>query len=64
MRTGILAHSFSSAFAIYKAVADMRGQEVFILLSPPPHRSARSSHLANLARLILTALKGFDLKPL
>lgn len=64
MRTGILAHSFSSAFAIYKAVADMPGQEVFILLSPSPHRSAKSSHLANLARLILTVLKGFDLKPL
>jgi methionyl-tRNA formyltransferase len=64
MRTGILAHSFSSAFAIYKAVEDVPGQEVFILLSPSPHRSARSSHLANLARLILTALKGLDLKPL
>ena len=64
MRTGILAHSFSSAYAIYKAVADMPGQEVFILLSPSPHRSAKSSHLANFARLILTVLKGFDLKPL
>jgi len=30
MRTGILAHSFSSAFAIYKAVQDLPGQEVFI----------------------------------
>jgi methionyl-tRNA formyltransferase len=64
MRTGILAHSFSSAFAIYKAVADMPGQDVFILLSPSPHRSARSGHLANVALLILTAVKGFDPKPL
>lgn len=64
MRTGILAHSFSSAFAIYRAVEDVPGQEVFILLSPSPHRSALSSHLANVARLIITALKGLDLKPL
>lgn len=47
---GILAHSFSSAFAIYKAVEDMPDQEVVIILSPSPHRSAGSSHLANLAR--------------
>jgi methionyl-tRNA formyltransferase len=64
MRTGILAHSFSSAFAIYKAVQDLPGQEVFIILSPSPHRSATASHLANLARLVVTTLKGFDLKPL
>ena len=64
MRTGILAHSFSSAFAIYRAVKDVPGQEVFILLSPSPRRSARSGHLANVARLILTALKGLDFKPL
>lgn len=64
MRIGILAHSFSSAFAIYKAVEDIPGQEVFIILSPSPHRSARSSHLANLTRLVLISLKGLDLKPL
>ena len=64
MRTGILAHSFSSAFAIYKAVQDLPGQEVFIILSPSPHRSASTSHLANLARFVVTTLKGFDLKPL
>ncbi|HEV8369207.1 MAG TPA: formyltransferase family protein [Pyrinomonadaceae bacterium] len=64
MRIGILAHSFSSAFAIYKAVEDTPGQEVFIILSPSPHRSARISHLANLARLVLNSLKGLDLKPL
>jgi len=64
MRIAILAHSFSSAFAIYKAVEDLPGQEVFIILSPSPHRSARSSHLANLARVVLTSVKGFDLKPL
>lgn len=64
MRIGILAHSFSSAFAIYKAVEDTPGQELFIILSPSPHRSARTSHLVNLARLVLASLKGFDLKPL
>ena len=61
MRIGILAHSFSSAFGIYKAI---RGHEVFIILSPSPHRSARTSYLANVARIFLTTLKGFDLKPL
>src|SRR5689334_6832233 len=64
MRTGILAHSFSSAFAIYKAVAGVPDQELFIIISPSPHRAPVSSHLANLARLIITTLKGFDLKPL
>ena len=61
MRIGILAHSFSSAFKIYKAVADGRGGDVFIILSPSPHRSARISQLANLARLVLTSLKGLQL---
>lgn len=64
MRTGILAHSFSSAFAIYKAVEKVPEQEVFIILSPSPHRSALTSHLANLARLILVSLNGLDFKPL
>ena len=64
MRTAILAHSFSSAFGIYKALSDIPGQEVFIILSPPPHRSTLTSHLVNLARLVLTSLKGFDLEPL
>jgi|SRR5689334_6059951 len=64
MRTGILAHSFSSAFAIYQAVKDVPGQDVFIIVSPPPHRSALSSHLANLARFVVTSLKGLDLDPL
>ncbi len=59
MRTGILAHSFSSAFEIYEAVP---GYEVFIILSPSPHRSAWTSYLVNLARIVRTALKGF--KPL
>lgn len=57
MRIGILAHSFSSAFAIYKAVEDMLGQDVFIILSPSPHRSTVTNYIANLARL---ALKGFE----
>src|SRR5689334_2672770 len=60
MRTGILAHSFSSAFAIYKAVKDVPGQEVFIIVSPPPPRSALSSHLANLARFVVTSIKVLD----
>ncbi len=64
MRIGILAHSFSSAFAIYKAVADMPGQDVFIILSPSPHRSTLTHHLANFTRLGLASLKGFDAKPL
>ncbi len=64
MRIGILAHSFSSAFGIYKAIEDIPGQEIFIILSPSPRRSATSSHLANLIRLVLTSVKDFDLKPL
>ena len=55
MRIGILAHSFSYAFEIYKAIPD---HEVFIILSPSPHRSARTSYLANLARIALTTLQG------
>ena len=57
MRIGILAHSFSSDFAIYKAVEDMPGQDVFIILSPSPHRSTLTNHFANLARV---TLKGFE----
>lgn len=64
MRTGILAHSFSSAFAIYKAVADMPGQDVFIIISPSPHRPPWTSYLANLTRLVLTSLTGLDFRPL
>src|ERR1051325_4141352 len=64
MRIAILAHSFSSAYAIHKAVADASRHELFIVLSPSPKRSALSSRLANFARLILTTLKRFDFKPL
>ena len=60
MRIGILAHSFSSAFTLYKAVEDVRGHEVFVILSPSPHRSAWTSYLANLVRLLQT----FDAKAL
>ncbi|HKY45186.1 MAG TPA: formyltransferase family protein [Pyrinomonadaceae bacterium] len=60
MRIGILAHSFSSAFTLYKAVEDVRGHEVFVILSSPPHRSAWTSYLANLVRLVQT----FDAKAL
>lgn len=58
MRIGILAHSFSSAFEIYKAVP---GHEVFIILSPSPHRSVWTSYLANLARIVRTRSKGLQL---
>lgn len=58
MRIGILAHSFSSAFEIYKAIPN---HEVFIILSPSPHRSAWTSYLANLARIVRTTLKGLQL---
>lgn len=58
MRIGILAHSFSSAFEIYKAIP---GHEVFIILSPSPHRSAWTSYLANLARIARTNVKGLQL---
>jgi len=58
MRIGILAHSFSSAFEIYEAIPD---HEVFIILSPSPHRSAWTSYLANLARIARTTRKGFKL---
>ena len=58
MRIGILAHSFSSAFDIYKAIPN---HEVFIILSPSPHRSAWTSYLANLARIVRTTIKGLQL---
>ena len=64
MRIGILAHSFSAAFNIYKAVEDVPGQQLFIILSPSPHRSPWASHLANLARLVFTSAKRFNTKPL
>jgi methionyl-tRNA formyltransferase len=64
MRIGILAHSFSSAFTIYDALRDARGYQVFVILSPSPFRSPRTSHLANLASVILTSLKSFDMEPL
>jgi len=64
MRIGILAHSFLSAFTISTAIEDMPRQEVFIIVSPSPHRSAWTSYLANLARLVLASVKGFDARPL
>lgn len=64
MRIGILAHSFSSAFAIYQAVEQVPGHDVFFILSPSPHRSTLTNHLANLTRLGSASLKGLDDKPL
>jgi methionyl-tRNA formyltransferase len=64
MRIAILAHSFSSAFALYKALKNTPDRELFIILSPPPHRSAWTSRLVNLARLVLVSLKRFDPTPL
>jgi methionyl-tRNA formyltransferase len=54
MRIGILAHSFPSAFELYKSVP---GHEVFIILSPTPNRSAWTNYLANLVRLVQTSIK-------
>src|ERR1044071_7252216 len=64
MRIGILAHSFSSGFAIYQAVEHVPGADVFIILSPSPHRSTLTNNLANLTRLGIASLKGFDTRPL
>lgn len=64
MRIGILAHSFSSAFAIYKAIEHVPGQDVFIILSPSPHRSTLTNELANITRVGIASLKGLDAKPL
>ena len=63
MRIGIVAHSFSSAFALYKAVDQIPGQEVFIILSPSPHRSAWTSYLSNFVRLVQTSLKASGSRP-
>ena len=64
MRIGILAHSFTSAFELYKAVEASRRPEVFVILSPSPHRSAWTSYFGNLVRLVQTSLKAFDSTPL
>src|SRR5262245_20988789 len=64
MRIGILAHSFSPAFTIYKALQDMPSQEVFMIVSPSPNRSAWIGHLANIARLLLTSIKDVSGRPL
>ena len=64
MRTGILAHSFSFAFTLYKAVEEMPDQKLFVILSPSPHRSPLTSFVANLARIVLTSVQRFDPKPL
>ena len=54
MRIGILAHSFSSAFELYKSIP---GDEVFLILSPSPNRSSWTSYFANLVRLVQTSIK-------
>ena len=64
MRIGILAHSFSSAFTLYEAVENIAGHEVFIILSPSPHRSAWTSYFANRTQMVETTLKRFESKPL
>lgn len=60
MRIGILAHSFSSAFELYKSVEDLPGHEVFIILSPSPNRSALTSYSANVVRLAQTSIRDFE----
>jgi methionyl-tRNA formyltransferase len=59
MRVAILAHSFSDALRIFKEVDCISGNEIFIVLSPSPHRSPWSGHLANLARIARASLKSF-----
>lgn len=64
MRIGILAHSFPTAFELYQAVEEIPGHEVFVILSPSPHRSAWTSYFANFARMVQTSLRSFDPTPL
>ena len=52
MRVGILANSYLSAFRIYRQLNDLPGCDLYIVLSPLPHRSPIISILANFARMI------------
>ena len=56
MRVGILANSYLSALRIYKELHDLDDCELFVVLSPLPHRSPWISILANFARMTIGSL--------
>jgi hypothetical protein len=56
MRVGILANSYLVAFKIYEQLHDLPDCELFVILSPLPHRSAWLSILANFARMVFSAI--------
>jgi hypothetical protein len=64
MRVGILAHSFSGAFEIYKAIVGISQCEVFVILVPPPHQRPWVNWMMNLGRFLAAGLKSFDIRPL
>jgi methionyl-tRNA formyltransferase len=57
MRVGILANSYLAAFSIYGRLHDLPDCELYIVLSPSPHRAPGISILANFARMIFGALR-------
>lgn len=56
MRVGILANSYLAALRIYKELHDIEDCELFVILSPLPHRSPWISILANFARMTIGSL--------
>ena len=56
MRIGILANSYLVAFKIYEQLHDLPDCDLFVILSPLPHRSAWLSILANFARMMFSAI--------
>ena len=56
MRVGILANSYLAALPIYKELHDLEDCELFVILSPLPHRSSIISILANFARMTIGSL--------
>ena len=60
MRVGILANSYLSAFRIYRQLHDLPDCELFIVLSPLPHRSPMISILANLVRMTIGTLSAWS----
>jgi len=64
MRIGILAHSFSGAFEIYKVIAGPSRCQAFVILVTPPHRRPWVHWMINLGQLIAVGLKSLDVRPL
>jgi len=56
MRVGILANSYLEAFKIYEQLHDLPDCELFVMLSPLPHRAAWLSILANFARMVVSSM--------